>query len=94
MGEQHLLKWCRTCQRDTLRGDYGVCPGHEERRGHVVEGRRASDPDADPIRILINPGSATSGEIAELLSSISVLRVTMGGERVSWTVPKPENNNG
>lgn len=88
MAEQSLLKWCRVCKRDTLRGDYGVCPYHEERRGHVVEGRPASDPGADPIRLLINPGSATSDEIAELLSAISGLSLAMGGESVVWTVPE------
>ena len=54
----------------------------------VIEGRPADQPDVEPLRLKIDPGSATADEIAELLSAISNLSVCMGGESVVWTMPE------
>lgn len=53
----------------------------------IIHGRPKDNPQADPLRLLIQPGSASADEIAELLSKISELSMLMGGSSIVWKVP-------
>lgn len=54
---------------------------------HILHGRPSDKPNAEPLRLLIDPGSASADEIAELLSAFSQVYVLMGGAPIKWTVP-------
>ena len=53
-------------------------------RAHVMHGLPAGMPDAEPLRLAVNPGSASAEEIAELLSAISQLSLLSCGKQIIW----------
>lgn len=55
--------------------------------GAILHGRPKGYPNADPVRLLIDPGSATPEEIAEYLVEISKLSLLMTGHPIVWTTP-------
>lgn len=57
---------------------------------HTLHARPSNEPDAEPMRLLIEPGSASAEEIAKVLAAISELSVLMGGQPIKWTSPKKE----
>ena len=69
---------------------YGLCSDclpPKKQADAIIHGRPEDNPEADPLRLLIQPGSATAEEIAELLSAISELYVLMDGSPIVWKVP-------
>lgn len=51
---------------------------------HVMQGLPEGMPEAEPLRLAIDPGSASAVEIAELLSSISKLSLLSCGKQIIW----------
>lgn len=55
--------------------------------GAILHGRPDGSPEAVPLRLYIDPGSASAEDVANILASISELSFLMAGHRIVWTVP-------
>ena len=56
----------------------------------VVEARALDCPEAEPLKLLVDPGTATSEEVADLFDAMNDVYVALGGSGLKWTVLGPK----